>query len=81
MEEQGRRRARRGETRGGVSLPAVQSIIGGIVVLLVLVLRLVGGGIYDQLREAFRTAITDDSLAQTIADALDEDGAADSATP
>ncbi len=73
MEAQNRSRVRRGETRGGQSLLAVQSIIGGIVLLLALVLRLIGGGLYTQLQTAFRQAITDDTWAQTLVNSLETD--------
>lgn len=73
MDNPNRRRGRRGETRGGMGLPAVQSIIGGIVLLLALILRLIGGGVYGELQKAFHDAITDDTWAQTLADSFLEE--------
>lgn len=75
MDEQRERRTRRGNsTRGGWGLLAVQSIIGAVIVLLALILRLIGGDIYEQLRELFRTAVTDDSLAQSVVEQWEEEG-------
>lgn len=70
MDEKERRNRRGTSARGGFGLLAVQSIIGGVILLLALILRLVGGGIFEELREAFREAVTDDSLAQTLTDSF-----------
>ncbi len=50
----------------GLSLLAVQSIVCGVVLLIALLLRLIGGGIWEGMRSLFRKHITDDSITQTI---------------
>lgn len=47
-------------TRSRVSLLMVQSIVCGVILLLVLILRLIGGETYERLRERFGSALTED---------------------
>ncbi|MBR2339130.1 MAG: M23 family metallopeptidase [Clostridia bacterium] len=60
------KRTSRDRSRSGLGLLAVQSIIGAVVLLLALVVRLIGGDVYAQLQEAFRTAVTQDVLTQQL---------------
>ena len=53
------------------SLLGVQSILGGLIVLAVLLLYFVGGSAFGQLKTAFQSAMNDDALAQAIAQAWD----------
>lgn len=48
-------------TRSRVSLLMVQSIVCGVILLLVLVLRLCGGETYGRIRERFRGLLTEDT--------------------
>lgn len=47
-------------TRSRVSLIMVQSIVCGVILLLVLILRLIGGETYGRIRERFRDILTED---------------------
>ena len=51
----------------GFRLIAVQSISCAVVLLIVLIMRLVGGEAFHQLRESFNAAIMDNTFASTIA--------------
>lgn len=53
-------------TRSRWGLLAVQSVIGAVILLLALVVRLVGGDLYDQLHNAFRTAMRQDVLTEAL---------------
>ena len=48
-------------TRSRVSLLMVQSIVCGVILLLVLILRLIGGETYGRMREQFRRYLTEDT--------------------
>ncbi len=61
--------------RSGFSLLAVQSIVCGVVLLLALLLRLVGGDTWTQLRSLFRQWMTEEGLTQVIAEQLEEEEA------
>ena len=50
-------------TRSRVSLMLVQSIVCGVILLLVLILRLVGGETYGRLKDRFRDFLTEDEWA------------------
>ncbi len=65
------RRARRRNDRTGLSLLAVQSIMCGVVLLLILLLRLIGGSAWDGLRSLLHGWLTDDGLAQVIAQSVE----------
>ncbi len=58
--------------RGRLSLLAVQSIACGVVLLLALVLRLIGGSTWDRLRTVFRQWLTDGGVAEQWADRWEE---------
>ncbi len=75
MKEQHRRSAgaRTGKGRSDFSLLMVQGVICGVVLLLVLLLRLMGGKAWSQLRTLFRQWITDDGWVQTITERLAEE--------
>ncbi len=51
------------------SLLAVQGVLCGVILLVVLLWRLVGGSSYDVLRSTFRALLTDDGLAAVLTDA------------
>ncbi len=53
-------------TRSRLSLIAVQSIVCGVILLLALLLRLIGGDTWDQLRTVFQHWMTDDGLAALV---------------
>lgn len=53
-------------TRSRLSLLAVQSIVCGVILLLALLLRLVGGNTWDQLRTVFQHWMNDDGLAALV---------------
>lgn len=57
---------------GRLSLLAVQSIACGVILLLALVLRLIGGGTWDRLHTVFRQWLTDGGIAEGWAVRLDE---------
>lgn len=61
---------RRGMARGGLGLLAVQSILCAVILVIAVILRLIGGNVYEQLRDAFRNAMQDDSLATALTDEL-----------
>lgn len=61
-----KRARRRGSSRGGLGLLAVQSILCMIILLIALIVRLVGGNVYKQLQTLFHEAIRDDSLAASF---------------
>ena len=43
-----------------------QSAACGVVLLIALIVRLIGGGFYDELRTVFRDALTDNGIADTV---------------
>lgn len=51
----------------GFRVVAVQSISCAVVLLIVLIMRLVGGDAFGQLRESFNAAIMENTFASTIA--------------
>ena len=59
MAEQHRRKSQNG-------LLIVQGVIAGVVLLVALVLRLIGGRLYEELRIRFRDALTDNGLAERM---------------
>lgn len=56
----------RQKTKGDTSFLLVQSAVCGAVLLLSLVLRLIGGGFYEDVRTRFKAALTDSGVADTI---------------
>lgn len=60
---------------GPLSVVAVQSIACGILLLLALMLRLVGGAPYEQLRQAFQSRLMSNDLLGTLAILWDGDPA------
>lgn len=70
MSMKGQRRERGevrvGGDRSGLSLLAVQSIVCGVVLLIVLLLRLIGGETWTQLSSLFRQWMTDEGLTQVV---------------
>lgn len=60
-------RERRKGTAGGMQLLAVQSVACVVVVLIALLMRLIGGGAFDQLRQNFNQAMMDNSVINTLA--------------
>lgn len=76
MRMKGQRRERETRTAGdrsGLSLLAVQSIVCGVVLLIVLLLRLIGGETWTQLRSLFRQWMTEEGLTEVITDQVRED--------
>lgn len=77
MSMQGQRRehrsARATGDRSGLSLLAVQSIVCGVVLLLVLFLRLIGGETWEELRSLFHQWMTDEGITQVITEHNDEE--------
>ena len=43
-----------------------QSAACGVVLLIALIVRLIGGNVYDQLQTVFRDALTDNGIADTV---------------
>ena len=60
-------RERRKGTAGGMQLLAVQSVACVVVVLIALLMRLIGGSAFDQLRQSFNQAMMDNSVINTLA--------------
>lgn len=60
-------RERRKGTAGGMQLLAVQSVACVVVVLITLLMRLIGGSAFDQLRQNFNQAMMDNSVINTLA--------------
>lgn len=60
-------RERRKGTAGGMQLLAVQSVARVVVVLIALLMRLIGGSAFDQLRQNFNQAMMDNSVINTLA--------------
>lgn len=60
-------RERRKGTAGGMQLLAVQSVACVVVVLIALLMRLIGGSAFDQLRQNFNQAMMDNSVINTLA--------------
>ena len=52
------------------SLLFVQSAVCGVVLLIALIVRLIGGGFYEEVRSVFRNALTDVGLADTVSTLL-----------
>ena len=52
--------------KSGTALLLMQSAACGVVLLIALVLRLIGGNFYDEVRTAFRDALTDNGIADTV---------------
>ena len=52
--------------RNGGTLLLAQGAACGVVLLIALILRLIGGGFYDELRTVFRDALTDNGIAETV---------------
>ncbi len=57
---------RKNKNRAGTSLLLVQSAVCGVVLLIALIVRLIGGNFYEQLRTTFRDALTDNGIADTV---------------
>ncbi len=51
--------------RDGTLLLA-QGAVCGVVLLIALIMRLIGGSFYEQLRTAFCDALTDNGIADTV---------------
>lgn len=43
-----------------------QSAVCGVVLLIALIARLIGGNFYEQLRTTFRNALTDNGIADAV---------------
>lgn len=50
----------------GGTLLLVQSAACGVVLLIALIVRLIGGSFYDELRTVFLNALTDNGIADTV---------------
>lgn len=48
------------------SLLLVQSAVCGVILLIALITRLIGGSFYEELRRTFRDALTDSGIADTV---------------
>ena len=48
------------------TLLLVQSAVCGVVLLVALIMRLIGGSFYEELRTEFRDALTDIGIADTV---------------
>ncbi len=57
---------RKVKNRVGASLLLVQSAVCGVVLLIALIVRLLGGSFYEQLRATFRDALTDNGIADAV---------------
>ena len=67
MKEQRRNRmSHTAKERSGWSLLAVQSILCGVVLLIALLFRLIGGEAWMLLRSLFRQQLTEEGLAETV---------------
>lgn len=52
--------------RTGGTLLFWQSAVCGVVLLIALIVRLIGGSFYEGLRQTFREALTDNGIADTV---------------
>lgn len=52
--------------KAGNSLLLIQSAVCGVVLLIALIARLIGGSFYDSLRNIFRDALTDNGIADAV---------------
>lgn len=73
MREQTERTAQTPRAATGFGLLAVQSISCAVVILAVLLLRLVGGGVFQELRTYFEDAMRQNTLAAAIHALWDEE--------
>ena len=48
-----------------------QSAVCGVVLLVALIVRLIGGSFYEQLRTTFRNALTDNGIADAVSSWLE----------
>ena len=82
MSMQGQRRkhrdARAAGDRSGLSLLAVQSIVCGVVLLLVLLLRLIGGETWEGLRSLFHRWMTDEGITRVMTEHTEDTTAEES---
>ncbi len=56
------------------SVLAVQTAVGGVLLLLILLLRFVGGEVYDNLKTWFQTTVTEDTLLKPDTDVQNGQG-------
>ena len=59
-------RERRRGPAGGMQLLAVQSVACVVILLIALLMRFIGGGAFDQLRQSFNQAMMDNSVINTL---------------
>ncbi len=52
--------------RSDTALLLTQSAVCGVVLLIALLARLIGGSFYEELRGTFRDALTDNGIADTV---------------
>lgn len=50
----------------GTSLLLMQGVACGLLLLVALAIRLIGGGVYDKARDVLYRAMTDDGVAETV---------------
>ncbi|MBQ9861243.1 MAG: hypothetical protein IJO75_03190 [Clostridia bacterium] len=55
----------------GGTLLVWQSAVCGVVLLVALIVRLIGGSFYEQLRTTFRNALTDNGIADAVSSWLE----------
>ena len=75
-------RERRRGPAGGMQLLAVQSVACVVILLIALLMRFIGGGAFDQLRQSFNQAMMDNSVINTLASLFGPlTGGGDSSSP
>lgn len=57
---------RKPKSRADTSLLLIQSAVCGVVLLIALIVRLIGGSFYDELRNTLRDALIDNGIADTV---------------
>lgn len=57
---------RKQKNRTETSLLLIQSAVCGVVLLIALITRLIGGSFYEELRSTFRRALTDNGIGNTV---------------
>ncbi len=58
--------AQHSNNRTPPSFSAVQGVLGGVVLLVALIMRLIGGPLYEDLRAVLTDCLTDQAVADTI---------------
>lgn len=74
-------RERRRGPAGGMQLLAVQSVACVVILLIALLMRFIGGGAFDQLRQSFNQAMMDNSVINTLASLFGPLSGGDSSSP